>query len=472
MSATIVTIVIPIVVVLFVFLFIAKMYVRCGSEEILVISGKLFGKDSGRSAKTQHGGGAIVIPLIQQWSKLPLRPFSVDINLSGALSLNNIRINVPSTFTVALSSEQNLMEAAAQRLIGLSQAAIAQQSEEVIFGQLRAAIATMSIEQINADREAFMEAVEKNVNTELNKLGLQIVNVNITDITDESGYIDAIGRKAAAEAVNKANIDVSQQDRDGQIGVATASQEQKVAVAEQLSLTDQGTMKAQKEQRVRVSELEAEAVEGENTANARKAEYDATLAEKKAEAMRRSDVARANAEKTILEAEKDKETARLEKETIVAQQIAKRERIIQAEAEAEQIRINAQAKADAILMEKKAEAAGVEAVLRAKAEGYQKLFETVGEDQKHLIPTMDIVKNLPEIVHYQTKAISNIKFDKVTVVDGGGGNGEGSSGVANFLSSMSKALPGVHEILQTAGVDGPKFLGKLKEEVKPSNEQT
>lgn len=466
MFATIAMIAVPVVIILFVFLFIANMYVRCGSEEILVISGKLFGKDSGKSAKTQHGGGAFVYPLIQQWSKLPLRPFSVDINLSGALSLNNIRINVPSTFTVALSAEQSLMDSAAQRLIGLNQQAIAQQSEEVIFGQLRAAIATMSIEQINNDREAFMEAVEKNVNTELNKLGLQIINVNITDITDESGYIDAIGKKAAAEAVNKANVDVSQQDRDGQVGVSTANQEQRVAVANQQSITEQGTMKAQKEQRVRVSELEAQAVEGENTASALKAEYDATLAEKKADAKQRSLVASAKAEKAILIAEKEKETAKLEKETIVFQEIAKREKVIQAEAEAEQIMIKARATADAILLEKEAEAKGIEAVLNAKAKGFENLFKTVGVDQKHLIPTMEIVKNLPEIVASQAKAISNIKFDKVTVVDGGSKDG---AGVANFLQSMSKALPAFHEILETAGVDGPAFLGKMTEAVKTSD---
>ncbi len=462
MFATIAVIAVPVVIVLFVLLFIANMYVRCGSEEILIISGKLFGKDAGKSAKTMHGGGAFVFPLIQQWSKLPLRPFSVDIALKNALSRNNIRINVPSTFTVALSSDPSLMEAAAQRLIGLNQAAISQQSEEVIFGQLRAAIATMSIEEINSDREAFMEAVEKNVNTELNKLGLKIINVNITDITDESGYIDAIGRKAAAEAVNKANIDVAQQERDGQIGVSTANQQQQVAVAEQESLTEQGMMKAKKEQRVRVSTLEAEAVEGENAAKAKQAEYDATLAEKQAEAKQRSDVAKANAEKAILIAERERETAKLEKETIVAQEIAKKELVIKAEAEAEQIRINAKAKADAILMEKEAEAKGIEAVLRAKAKGFKELFDTVGEDQKHLIPTMEIVKNLPEIVKSQTEAISNIKFDKVTVVDGGG-NGN-NAGVANFLQSMSRALPSVHEILKTAGVNGPEFLGKLLDE--------
>jgi len=463
MFATIATIAVPIVILLFVAMFVANMYVRCGSEEILIISGKLFGKDASKSAKTIHGGGAFVYPLIQQWSKLPLRPFSVDIDLRGALSKNNIRINVPSTFTVAISSEPNLMDAAAQRLIGLNHQAIAQQSEEVIFGQLRAAIATMTIEQINSDRDAFMQAIEENVNTELNKLGLQIVNVNITDITDTSGYIDAIGKKAAAEAINKANIDVAQQERDGEIGVASANQERSVAVAEQESITEQGTMKAKAEQRVRVATLEAEAVEGENTSKAKQAEYNATLAEKQADAKRRSDVAKANAEKEILVAEKEKETARLEKETIVFEEIAKRKAIIDAEADAEQIKIRAKAKADAILMEKEAEAKGIEAVLKAKAEGFKELFNTVGEDQKYLIPTMDVVKSLPEIVEHQAKAISNIKFDKVTVVDSGNGNG---AGVSNFLQSMSKALPAFHEILQTAGVDGPQFLGKLLADTK------
>ena len=234
-------------------------------------------------------------------------------------------------------------------------------------------------------------------------------------------------------------------------------------MADQQSITEQGTMKAQKEQRVRVSALEAEAVEGENTAAAKKAEYNATLAEKQAEAKQRSQVAAANAEKAILIAEKEKETAKLEKETIVFQEIAKREKVIQAEAEAEQIMIRAKAKADAILLEKMAEAKGIEAVLNAKAVGFENLFKTVGEDQKHLIPTMDIIKNLPEIVASQAKAISNIKFDKVTVVDSGKSDG---AGVANFLQSMSKALPAFHEILETAGVDGPAFLGKMTEKVK------
>lgn len=462
MFATIAAVAVPVVIVLFVMLFIANMYVRCGSEEILVISGKLFGKDSGKAAKTMHGGGAFVFPLIQQWSKLQLRPFSVDIALKGALSKNNIRVNVPSTFTVALSPDQSLMDAAAQRLIGLNQQSIAQQTEEVIIGQLRAAIATMSIEEINSDRESFMEAIEKNVNTELNKLGLMIINVNITDITDESGYIDAIGKNAAAEAINKATADVAKQERDGQIGVSTAKREKEVAVANQESLTEQGLMLAQQEQRVRVATLETEAISGENTAKARQADSNATLAEKQADSKQRSEVAKANAEKAILIAEKERETARLEKETIVSQEIAKRQQIIKAEAEAEQILINARAKADAILMEKEAEAKGIEAVLKAKAEGYKQLFATVGENQKHIIPTMEIVKNLPEIVKSQTEAISKIKFDKVTVIDGG--SGAGGNGTANFIQSMAKALPSVHEILKTAGVNGPEFLGNLIED--------
>ncbi len=457
-NATLLAIGTPVVILLAVALFVANMYVRCGSEEILIISGKLFGKNSGKSALTLHGGGAFVYPLIQQYSKLRLTPFSVDVDLKGALSKNNIRINVPSTFTVAVSSKETLMEAAAQRLMGLGAKQIAEQSLEVIFGQLRAAIATMSIEQINADRDKFMEAIEQNVNTELNKLGLEIVNVNITDITDESGYIDAIGQKAAAEAIQKAQVDVAEQNRDGKIGVSTASQQESVAVANQESLSDQGTKKAEAEKRQKIAVLEADAVEGENKAKARTAEYNATLAEKQANAAERSQVAKANAETKILEAQRVRETKLLEKDTIVASEIRKREIKLEAEAIADKIIIEAKAKANAILMEKEAEAKGTKAVLTAKAEGFAKLFNTVEKDQRHLIPTMDVVRNLPSIVEAQTKAISNIKFDKVTVVDSGNGGG---SGVAGFLSSLSKALPSVHEILKTAGVNGPDFLGSL-----------
>ena len=457
-------VIVPILVVLFVMLFVVKCYKRCGSDEILIISGKLYGKYKEKSSKCLHGGGALVIPLLQQWTKLSLRPFSTDVDLRGALSQNNIRVNVPSTFTVAISPESDLMENAAQRLVGLNANSIENQANEIIFGQLRAAIATMTIEEINADRDAFMEAVEKNLTSELTKIGLKIINVNIKDITDESGYIEAIGRKAAAEAINKANIDVAEQEKTGQIGVQTAQREQQVQVAEQISLSEQGTKQAEKEKRVKIAEYEASAVEGENKSSALKAEYDAILAEKKAESKKKSQVAEANAEKAILEAEKAQEKVRLEKETIVKQEIAKREKIIYAEAEAESMVKRAEGEAAAILAKYEAEANGQQMVLEAKAKGYKELFATVGE-QKHLIPTMELVKCLPEIVKIQVEAIKNIKIDKVTVWDSGNGK-DGKTSTANFLSGMIGSLPQIQELAKQAGVELPEFMGKLIDDTK------
>ena len=96
---------------------------------------------------------------------------------------------------------------------------------------MRLVIATLTIEEINQDREKFLDLVNKNVNFELNKVGLYMINVNIRDITDESGYIEALGKKAAAEAINQAKVDTAIADREGSIGTANADREREVAVS-------------------------------------------------------------------------------------------------------------------------------------------------------------------------------------------------------------------------------------------------
>ena len=107
---------------------------------------------------------------------------------------------MPSTFTVGISTDPTIMNNAAERLLDLAPNAIEHMAREIIFGQLRLTVALLTIEQINQDRERFLSSIRKNVEPELNKIGLYLINVNITDITDESDYIDSIGKKAAAEA--------------------------------------------------------------------------------------------------------------------------------------------------------------------------------------------------------------------------------------------------------------------------------
>jgi flotillin len=223
-------IVVPVLLVMFFVTILVRQYRRCPSNRILVVYGKVTGQ---RAAKCLHGGGTFVVPLLQNYAYLNLEPMTIEIELTSALSKKNIRVNAPSTFTIGISTHPDIMNNAAERLLGLSDKDVAAQARDIILGQMRLVIATLSIEEINQDREKFLDLVNKNVSTEINKIGLELINVNVRDITDESGYIEALGRKAASEAINTAKVEVAEADRNGSIGAASANREMQVQVAEQ-----------------------------------------------------------------------------------------------------------------------------------------------------------------------------------------------------------------------------------------------
>jgi flotillin len=414
-------------------LFLASRYRRCPSNMILAVYGKV---GTGRSVRCIHGGGTMVWPLIQDYAYLSLTPMTINIPLRNALSLQNIRVNVPSTFTVAIDTSPESMTNAAVRLLNLERQEIETMSQEIIFGQLRLTLASLTIEQINQDRERFMEAVRKNIDTELGKIGLTLINVNITDITDESGYIESIGKKAASTAVNQAKVDVADQEKKGAIGEADA----------------------QRERRIQVASFNAKAVEGENTAKANIAAYNADLAEKEADATRRGEVAKQVATAEIQRAKALAETRRLEAEQVVPREIEKRKVEIDAEADAEKNRRTARGEADAIVSVKTAEAAGIHKVLTAKADGYKSLVESALNSPKDAA-TLLLVEKLEDIVRLQTEVIKNIKIDKITVWDSGGEKG---SSTASFMSNLVRTLPPLHEVAAMAGIDLPGYLGSVQ----------
>lgn len=444
-------------VVLAVFMFIANQYKRCPSNKIIVVYGKTGGE---KTAKCVHGGGTFIIPLIQDYGVLSLEPMTTDIDLKGALSKGNIRVAVPSTFTFGISTDPRIMLNAAERLLGLSKADVITQASDIILGQLRLAIATLTIEEINQDREKFLEQINANVNTELNKIGLEIINVNIKDITDESGYIDAIGKKAAAEAINKAKVEVAQQEKLGAVGEASANKEKEVQVAEQTAQTFIGKTNAEREQRIKTAELEAQAVEGENISKANIAEYNATLAVKQADAFREGEVAKANAQRDVLLAQKEQEEAKLKKEELARQEVEKLKIQVQADAEAERARRVALGEADAIKAKYFAEAEGVKAVLEAKAKGYEDLVK-ISNNRPEIATSFLMIEKIEKIVEKQVDAIKNIKFDKITVWDGGTGSANGST-TANFMKDLIKALPAMHDLAGQAGIELPQILGKVE----------
>ena len=198
-GATIAIIVAIVVVLLLIMtmLVVLTRYKKCPSDKIMVIYGKISANKDGtyRSAKCIHGGASLVLPLIQAYTFLDLTPLSISVDLKSALSKQNIRIDVPSIFTVGISTDPGIMQNAAERLLGLQLKDISDLAKDIIFGQLRLVIATMDIEEINTDRDKFLEAISRNVEGELKKIGLKLINVNVTDISDESGYIIALGKE-------------------------------------------------------------------------------------------------------------------------------------------------------------------------------------------------------------------------------------------------------------------------------------
>lgn len=429
-------------------------YKKCPSDKIMVIYGQV-GRNKDGSSKSSiciHGGAAFVWPLVQAYQFLDLTPMSLQVDLVNALSRQNIRVDVPSRFTVGISTEQGVMQNAAERLLGLSLASIQELAKDIIFGQLRLVVATMDIEEINTDRDKFLEAVSRNVETELKKIGLRLINVNVTDISDESGYITALGREAAAKAINDAKKSVAEKERDGAIGEANANMDQ----------------------RIKVAQANATAIQGENDARIDVTRSNAKLREQEAEAQRIATAAEKvqsakaleesySAERAAEEARAAREKATLEADIIVKTEVEKRRIELEAEAQAQQIRRKARGEADAIYMRMEAEARGAQEMLIKQADGFTQVVAAAGNPSDAL--RLMLADKMEALMQIQVDAIKNIKIDKVTVWDGA--NGE-KSATANFLSGIVKSIPPMQELFDMAGMQLPSYLGAPKAEEAPA----
>jgi flotillin len=486
---------------------LVKQYKRCPSNRVLVIWGR--GNRAGQPTKTIHAGAQFVWPLFEDYAYLSLEPVQIEIPLRGALSFENIRVNVPSVFTVAIGTEPAVMQQAAIRLLGLSVGEIRKQAEEMIFGQLRQVIASMGIEEINRDRDKFLEHIQSSLEPELAKIGLQLINVNITDITDESGYIDAIGQKAASLAIQKARGDVADNERMGETRVAAAERDKLVQVAEANKERAIGVRKAERDQainvadlekeqavgekaaaferesqvkdaeramRVRVADADATAIEGENLAQAKVAASQAELSVRRAEAYQLGEGRKREAEAAVLEVQNRAmaKAAMAEAERVEAEKRAELEApakaekarvIVDAEAEAERKRIDALAQADAIYAKLEAEARGQFQMLAKKGEGLKTIIQACGGAKEAF--QMLLLEHLDNLAEASAKAISNIKFDKVVVWDRGDESGKGST--AGFLGNLANTLPPMlHVLKDIGGVELPESLVKLTGDDAPA----
>lgn len=441
---------VAVVIVFALLMGILSRYRKCPSDKILVIYGKVGSDKNGqaRSAKCVHGGAAFIMPIIQSYQFMDLTPISINVDLKNALSKQNIRVDVPSRFTVGISTEPGIMQNAAERLLGLRMNEIQELAKDIIFGQLRLVVATMEIEEINNDRDKFLVAVSNNVEIELKKIGLRLINVNVTDINDESGYIEALGKEAAAKAINDAKKSVAEKDRDGEIGQANA----------------------QRDQRIQVAAANALAIKGENESKIEVAQSEALRREKEAESMRLAtaaeavQAAKAKEEAYIAQQQAEQtraalETATQQADVIVKAKIAKEQAEIEAEAKAEVARRTAKGEADALFAKMEAQARGAQEILVKQADGMRELVNAAGGNADSAIKLI-LANNMEELMKIQVEAIKNIKIDKVTVWDGGSKGENGKTATADFISGIMNAVPPMGEMFNQAGMELPKFLGE------------
>ncbi len=490
-------------------LFVSR-YRRCPANKVLVISGKVAGESS---ARVISGGGAFIWPVIQEYAYLDLTPLQIDIPLKDALSAENIRVAVPSVFTVAIGTDAETQQNAAARLLSIANEAalVKRQAQDIIFGQLRQIIASMRIEEINRDRDALLTRIQTHLAPELKKIGLVLINVNITDLMDSSGYIEAIGKKAASQAVQQARGDVADQEKMGEIRVAEANREKAVQVANAEKDREIGLAAAAREKAVKIAELEKEQQVGEQTAafereaavkNAEQekrvavaqadalaiageaqaqeqiAATDSHLKVKQAEAFQVAETRRREAEAAVQEAQNRAQAraAIAQAERVEAEQRAaleapakaeKARRIVEAEAQAEQVKLAADAEAQAVRLRLQAQADGEYQIMAKRAEALGMLVDRAGGSKEAF--QLLLVDKVDTLAETAAKAISNIKFDKVVVWEGGNGVangvGNGVGGAAGFLQNMAKTLPPMMHVLRDiAGVELPNYLGEMKPE--------
>ncbi len=278
-----------VVVVIISFIGILSRYRKCKSDEVLVVYGKTSGE---KSAKLYHGGAAFVWPIIQGYEFLSMKPLQIDCKLTGALSAQNIRVDVPTTITVAISTDPEVMQNAAERLLGLQAEDKQNLITDVVYGQMRLVIADMTIEELNSDRDKFLSKVRENIDTELRKFGLYLMNINISDIRDAANYIVNLGKEAESKALNEAQANIEEQEKLGAIKIANQIKERETKVAETRKDQDIAIAETKKQQEISVANADKDRISQVAIANAEKESQVA-----KAEAEKNINIEKANTEK-------------------------------------------------------------------------------------------------------------------------------------------------------------------------------
>ena len=289
-------------------------------------------------SKIIHGGGTFVFPIIQDWKKMSLKPIQIQTSVVG-VSSQMIKVSIPVTLTTGIGTTDELMQNAASRFLTARPDEISEQIRDILIGEMRSLMATMTIEEINADRVKFLGKAKENIEAELNKVGFCIININNADITDDANYIHNLGKKAATKAEAQALADIAEEKKKGDIQIAETEKERQIAVANAEKERATQVAETRQQQEVRVAEInqekeirlaEAEKIKESGVAT-QQAEKEANIAKAKADAESATAARKAEAVASVAKSEAEALSAQAEAEAQKQIRMAKAEQEQEAE---------------------------------------------------------------------------------------------------------------------------------------------
>lgn len=379
-------------------------YRRSAPDELLVVFGKAGkvktedGKEVMTPSKIIQGGGAFVWPIIQDFKKMSMAPIQIKVTVDG-IDSQAIPMHLPVVLTTAISQDKLIQQNAATRFLSASPQEIQKQISEILIGETRAIMATMLIEEINADRNTFLGKVRESLEQELTKVGYDVTNINISEITDDADYISNLGKKAATKAKANAEADIAEQTKQGNIKIANTKKEEEIAVAAAEKEKQVQVNQTKQEQEVKVAEINREKQiklaeadkERESGVAVQEAAKAAAIAEAQADAESNKAKAMARQVASVAEAEAEAESKKAEFEATQSKNIAKAEADAEAarnEAEAQkQVRIakakqEQEAETIKATQEKEAKAAEYESSKRQRKAEQDKLAGVAEQEAK------------------------------------------------------------------------------------------
>ncbi len=493
---------IPIVVVVVVltlllfFATISRNYIKVSPNMVAVLSGRRRKLADGRTVgyRLVRGGAALRWPLLEKVEYLSLNVFTIPLEIKRAYTVKGVPVSVKAVANVKIKSDDMSLQAAAERFLGMTHDQVQRVIFQTLEGHLRSILGTLTVEEVNSDRQSFAQKLTSEAAVDLEKMGIGVDVLTIQEISDEEEYLNALGKRRTAEVKRDATIGEAEATRDAKIKSSEALQQgekakfaaeadiaqsqrdfairqaqyqseietQRAKAAQAGPLSEAAARQAVVAEEVKVERIRTQemiAVQEQEVARKQK-ELEATVI-KPAEAERQAAITRAEASKqaAILEAEGRRSAM-----------------IAMAEAEQEKLRKEGGGRAAAVEAEGKAEAAKIEAIGLAQA----KAIEAQGTAEAAAIlrkaeawkqfneaaKLQTVLERLPAIIQASTGIFGAVaaplgNIDKVVVIDQGGGGNGGGSGMTRLANTGPAVVFNLLQQLQALGLDVPTVLKQL-----------